>query len=65
MSHDDAETLMVDGEWVVRRTDGSYWVSHTGCFREPRRVREGRCHACKAPAPALVLGFLNMVEWER
>ena len=64
---DGAETLMVDGDWMIRRSTDSndVWASHGSCGKSPRRVRDGKCHACQAPAPSAVLGFLNLIEWER
>lgn len=65
----DAETLMADGDWLIRRSieGDDKWASHNGCDdgRGPRRVRAGRCHACGRPAPESVMGFLSMVKWER
>ncbi len=63
------ETLMKDGEWMIRRGssggEAEVWVSHTACFKRPRKVRKGRCHSCGTEAPATILAFLDLVKWER
>ncbi len=63
---DNAETLLIDGNWLIRRSTSSadVWASHTGCYETPRRVRDGKCHACAARAPQSMMGFLDMVYWE-
>lgn len=63
--YDGIETLMSDGEWVVRRVGTKTWVSHIECRDKPRRVTKGRCHVCQAHAPELMMGFLSMLEWKR
>lgn len=65
---DISETLMKHGEWLIRRSKigkRMVWVSHTGCYDIPRRVREGVCHSCKEQAPEAILGFLSMVKWKK
>ncbi len=67
------ETIMEDGPWAIRRQiDTLYntpavetWVSHVGCADSPRRVRSGKCHNCQAQTPTVILGFLDLVRWEK
>ena len=64
------KTLFTDGSWCIRSaiTPFKYtetWVAHTGCRRMPMKVKQGKCHVCGEAAPDEILGFTDMILWER